>query len=83
MWAMLDDISKQLEWHGVRMPPEDWKDFMVHALKRARWVPDENGGMVPVGMSTSRLRASEMSDLLALIEEFGARHGVRWSNENI
>lgn len=82
MHAMLTDIADQVDWHGQKLHKDDWKDWFMHALKRAMFVPDEEGGMVPVGMSTSRLRLSEMADLITLIEEFGERHGVVWRNEH-
>ncbi len=76
LWAALDEISEQLDWHGMKYAAEDWKDYFMHALKRARWMPAEEGGMVPVGMSTSRLSHADFSDLLEVVHEFGARHGV-------
>ena len=79
MWAMLTDVSEQLEWFGQKYPPQDWKDYMMHALKRARWMPYEDGGMVPVGMSTSDLSREEASDLIEVIYAFGAAHDVKWS----
>jgi hypothetical protein len=36
---------------------------------------------VPVGFRSSRLTKEQMSDLLEMIQEYGARHDVRWSNE--
>lgn len=76
MWAKLTELSAQLTWHGQRYTPEDWKDYLMHALKRARWMPDEDGGLVPIGMRTSDLSKEEMGDLLDLMDEFAARHGV-------
>lgn len=76
-WAALTDISQQVLWHGQHYSPEDWKDWFMHALKRGRWMPDEDGGMVPVGMSTSGLSKEEFSDLLEIIKEFCARHEVK------
>ena len=81
MWAALDDISAQLEWHGMRYPSEEWKDYFAHSLKRAKWMPFEEGGMVPVGMSTSKLSHKDFSGLLDIIHEFGARHGVLFRND--
>lgn len=80
MWAALTDIARQLEWHGQKYSPEDWKDFAMHALKRARWMPSEDGGMVPIGMRTSDLSREEMSDLLEFLHAFGAQHGVEFGN---
>ena len=76
LWPALTDISKQLDWHGQKYSPDDWKDYMMHALKRARWMPSEEGGMVPIGMRTSDLSKEEMSDFLELVMAFAARHGV-------
>jgi hypothetical protein len=76
MWAALTELASQLEWHGQKYTAEDWKDYLMHALKRARWMPDEDGGMVPIGMRTSDLSKAEMSDLLELIHEFAARHNI-------
>lgn len=81
MWAMLTDISAQLEWHGQKYLPDDWKDYFMHALRRMRWMPDEDGGMVPVGMRTSDLGKDEMGDLMTLMEAFGARHGVSFHDQ--
>lgn len=79
MWCRLTELSERLTWHGQRYSPDDWKDYLMHALKRARWMPDEDGGMVPVGMRTSDLSKEEMGELLDLMDAFAARHGVVWS----
>ena len=76
LWAALDEISAQLLWHGQTYAAEDWKDYFCHALKRARWMPSEEGGLVPIGMSTSKLSHKDFGDLLHVVHEFGARHGV-------
>lgn len=81
LYAALRDIARQVDWHGQKYDPSEWKDFMMHALRRARWMPCEDGGMVPIGMSTSNLSVAEMSDLLSLVYEFGARHGVVFDSE--
>jgi len=76
MWAMLTAISDQLVWHGSKYPPEDWKDYFMHSLSGARFMPHDEGGMIPIGRRTSRLTKDEHSDLTALIEAFAARHEV-------
>ena len=76
MWAMLTIVSNECEWHGMKYPPEDWKDYFFHSLKRGKFMPDENGGYVPVGMSTSRLNKQDHSDLTMIIEEFCARNEI-------
>lgn len=76
MWLWLTALAEQLDWHGQRYTPEDWKDYMMHAFRRARWMPDEDGGMVPIGMRTSDLAKEEMSEFLELLIAFATRHGV-------
>jgi hypothetical protein len=81
MWAMLTDVARQLPWHGVRLTPEDYKLLFMDALNQEmRLVPNINGnGFVNLGRSSSKLTKSEFGDLMTLIEEFGARHGVRFN----
>jgi hypothetical protein len=87
MWAMLTDIAQQLPWHGVKLTADDWKLVFMDALRReVRMVPNIDGnGFVNLGRSTSDLSKSEMSDLMELIAEFGARHEVqfRGPEENV
>lgn len=78
MWAMLTDVSKQVPWHGIRLSADDWKLVFMDALKRElRMVPNLEGtGFVSLGRSSSDLSIEEMTGLIELIFEFGARHGV-------
>lgn len=77
-WAMASDVSSQLTWHGVKLTPDDWKLIFLDALKReVRIVPNLDGnGFVNLGRSSSDLSVAEMTDLMTIIEEFGANHGV-------
>ncbi len=77
-WASLTDVAQQVEWHGLKLTPDDWKLIFLDALKReVRMVPNIDGnGFVNLGRSSSDLSKGEMSDLLELIYAFGARHGV-------
>jgi hypothetical protein len=76
MWAMLTDVSKQVDWYGQKMTPEDWKTMFTAALKRERVVPGINGGFVVLGQSTSKMTKAEMCELQELIEAFSAERGV-------
>lgn len=76
MWLWLTAIASKLDWHGQKYGAEDWKDNLMHAFRRARWMPSEDGGMVPIGLSTSGLSREEMSDFIELVIAFAARHGV-------
>lgn len=81
MWPYLTAISQQLQWHGQKYTPDDWKDFLMHQLGNGRWMPAEDGGMVPIGMRTSDLSKDEFSDLIAVIQSFAARQGVILGDE--
>jgi len=60
----------------TRYSDEDWKDYFGHALKRGRWMPCEEGGMIPLAVRTSEMDKQEHSDLTMMVEEFAARYGV-------
>jgi hypothetical protein len=82
LWASLSDVSQQVEWHGKRLTPEDWKHVFSASLKKLTVVPNLDGtGFVALGMSTSRMTRRELSDLLELIYAFGAERGVRFMDE--
>lgn len=81
LWPMLNDVAKQVEWHGLRLKPEDWKDLFTAGLKREmRAVPNLDGtGFVALGQRTSTMGKRMFSDLIELIYAFGAQRGVEWS----
>jgi hypothetical protein len=78
MWAMLTEVSRQLEWHGQKLRPDDWKLIFLDALDReVRTVPSISGeGVVSLGKSTSDLSKNEMAELIELIYALGAEHSV-------
>ena len=81
MWVMLTEVASQARHHGIKLAPDDWKLLFLDALKReVRMVPNLDGnGIVSLGRSSSDLSKQEMSDLIELIHEFGARNGVRFN----
>lgn len=79
MWAMLTEISEQVEWHGHWLTKEEWKDVLTAALKKQKAVPGIDGGFVVLGSRTSKMRIKEMAELIELMEAFGAQQGVRFS----
>ncbi|MFP1728003.1 recombination protein NinB [Lonsdalea quercina] len=82
LWATLRDISDQVVWYGRKMDSESWKCVFTAALKKQETVPGIEGGLVVLGQSTRNMRVSEMSDLIELMNAFGAEHGVRWSEDS-
>ena len=82
MWAMLGDVSAQVNWYGVKLEDFEWKDVFTAALKRHRVVPGIDGGFVVLGMRTSKMSIRLMSELIELMFAFGAdpAHPVEWSD---
>lgn len=81
MWAMLSDISEQVEWYGVKMSDDDWKNVLSAGLEKQRAVPGIDGGFVMLGAKTSQQSVKWMSDMIELCYAFGAEHGVKWSDK--
>jgi len=79
MWALLTDVSRQVDWYGQKLTPEEWKDVFSASLKKQKAVPGLDGGFVILGQRTSKMSIREMADLMTLIEAFGADKGVRFS----
>lgn len=82
LWACLHDVSQQVVWYGRKMDAESWKHVFSAALKQQETVPGINGGFVVLGQSTSKMRVSEMRDLITIIHVFGAEQNVRFSDES-
>jgi len=81
MWAMLSDVSQQVEWYGKRLTAEDWKHVFTASLRKLEVVPNLDGtGFVALGMSTSRMSVREMRDLIELMFAFGAERQVEWTD---
>lgn len=76
LWSMLTDVSQQVDWHGHRLTPDEWKDVFTAALKKQKAVPGIDGGFVVCGQRTSKMTKAEMSELQTLMEAFGAQQGV-------
>lgn len=82
LWAMLTEVSLQLDWHGQKLTPDSWKLLFLDALTtEMNLVPNIDGsGFVNLGRSSSNLSKSDFANLLELIAAFGAEHGVRFNN---
>ena len=75
LWAVLTDISRQVEWHVdgrmQKLEPEDWKDILSAGVKKSQRVAAGiEGGFVMLGQRTSKL--------IEFALWFGAEHGVNW-----
>ena len=79
LWPMLEDVARQVCWHGAYLGTDDWKNMFTASLRKSRVVPGIDGGFVVTGLSTSNMSKSEFSELIELIYAFGAERGVEWS----
>ena len=82
MHALLSQISRAKP-EGRALPPEIWKClFMDAAGFKCTFEPTlDNTGVIPLGFKTSRLNKAEFSDLIEVIHEYAARHGIALSDE--
>lgn len=84
MWAMLADISRQIDWvvdgRLQKLEPEEWKDILTAGLKQElRVAQGIAGGVVLLGQRTRKMTVKQMSELIELMSAFGAERGVRFS----
>lgn len=79
LWAMISDISRAKP-EGRCHVPEVWKALFMQACgHQSRFEMGLDGQPFPVGFSSSRLTKRQFADLIETVYEYGARHGVVWS----
>lgn len=64
---------------AATLDQEEFKDVLTAALRRPRMLGGIDGGVVAVGLRTSKMTKREMKDLIELMNAFGAEHDVEWS----
>ena len=81
MWAMLTDVSRAKP-EGRSWTPETWKCAFMHALGHQVQFAEglDGSGPFPLGFRSSKLTRPQMADLITVIQEYGDRHGVQWSD---
>ena len=79
LWAMLTEISAQVDWYGRKLSPEEWKEMATAALKKQKVVPGIDGGFVVIGSSTRKMTKAELGELMDFLEAFGAEKNVKFS----
>ena len=78
MWVYLQAFSDQLEWpvNGsmTRLTPEEWKEILSAAYRqyRPRVAAGLDGGMVMLGMRTSRMGKREFAEFMDFIQATAA-----------
>lgn len=83
MWSCLNDLARQIDWHGQKLAAEDWKEMATAALKKQRVVPGLEGGFVVLGSRTSKMTKAEMSELIDFLHALGDDKGVQWSQTSL
>jgi len=80
MWALLSDVSRAAP-EGRHWPPATWKRAFMHLLgHHIRFCEGLDGsGPFPDEARSSELTVAQMGDLIEVILEYGARHGVEWT----
>ena len=82
LWPILEAFSQQLDWpvngRMVKMAPEEWKDVLSAAFKgeQARLAMGLDGGVVMLGLRTSKMGKREFSDFLEFLHATAAARGV-------
>jgi len=79
MWAMLRDISRQVEWYGQKLKDEDWKHIFSASVEKQRAVPGLDGGFVVLGISTRKQSKKWFNDMFEVMEAFAAERGVKFT----
>jgi hypothetical protein len=81
-WPYLDAFSKQLQWpvngRMVTMEPEEWKDVLTAAFQNetARLAMGLDGGVVMLGLRTSKMGKKRFSEWLEFLKATAALRGV-------
>lgn len=79
LWAMLSDVSRAKP-EGRMHTTDVWKALFMSACGHAvQFETGLDGRPFPIGFRSSKLSKPQMADLIETIYEYGARHGVRWS----
>ena len=81
-WPYLEAFSKQIQWpiNGVMswLTADEWKDILTAAFNEelVRVSPGLNGGMVMLGVRTSKMGKKRFSEWLEFLHATAALRGV-------
>lgn len=82
MWVLLQAFADQIEWpvNGVmcKLAPEEWKDILTAAFRQElqRVAPGLGGGMVLLGMRTSKMGKRAFGEFIEFVQATAADRGV-------
>lgn len=86
LWPLLECFAEQLQWpvngQMVKLDPQEWKDVLSAAYKQEtqRIAMGLNGGMVILGLRTSRMSKRAFSEFLEFVLAVGADRGVTFGD---
>lgn len=89
MWVLLEAFSQQLQWpvNGamVKLAPEEWKDLLSAAYRQEsqRVAMGLSGGMVMLGLRTSKMGRREFAEFIEFIQATAADRGVVLEREAV
>jgi len=86
MWPLLHDLAQQVVWFGEKYDEADWKDLITALVAKSkkeqqRTAPGIGGGVVMFGSRTSKMRVSEMVEVIEAIYWFGTEQNVKFCDE--
>jgi hypothetical protein len=82
LWPLLTEFSEQLLWpvngRMVKMEPEEWKDVLSAAFRgeQARLAIGLNGGVVMLGLRTSKMGKRQFSEFLDFLHATAVDRGI-------
>lgn len=82
LWPLLAEFSEQLLWpvngRMVKMEPEEWKDVLSAAFRgeQARLAMGLDGGVVMLGLRTSKMGKKQFSEFLDFLHATAADRGI-------
>lgn len=85
LWPLLECFSQQLLWpvngEMVKLEPSEWKDILTAAFRQetVRLAMGLSGGMVMLGLRTSKMTKREFSEFVEFILATAAQRGVNIS----
>lgn len=84
LWPLLECFADQLQWpvNGrlCHLEAAEWKDILTAAFRNEtqRVAMGLNGGMVMLGMRTSKMSKKDFSEFIEFIYAAGAERGVQF-----
>ena len=81
MWALLNDLSKQVVWYDQRLSSEDWKHVISAEIDGQRIVPGISTPFIACGVSTRNKPKAWFSEFFETAFAFGVEQGVQWSGQ--